>query len=69
MSQFLVDCPSFRQRVANSDDPEAAMANFIAMQPLGRISSAQEIAEGVLYLVLSEYCEGSCLSIDGGITM
>jgi len=65
----VVDSPSFQQRVASSDEPEKALANFISMQPLGRISNPQEIAESVLFLVNSEYCVGTCLSIDGGISM
>lgn len=48
---------------------KGAKANFISMQPLGRISNAQEIAEAVLFLIHSEYSVGTCLAIDGGITM
>lgn len=65
----VVDSPSFQQRVANTDEPERTLADFISMQPLGRISNPQEIAESVLFLVNSEYCVGTCLLIDGGISM
>lgn len=65
----VVDSPSFRQRVAQTEDPEATLARFATMQPLGRISKPKEIAESVLYLISSEYSEGTILSVDGGITM
>jgi len=63
-----VDSPSLRQRIADSNDPEATRAQFITKQPSGRIGSAEEIAEGVLFLVNATYCVGMNLSMDGGLT-
>ncbi|MFW6149605.1 MAG: SDR family NAD(P)-dependent oxidoreductase [Atribacterota bacterium] len=65
----VVDSPSFRQRISKFDDPEAARRHFTNMQPLGRIAEPREVAEGILYLVTSEICEGTILSADGGVTM
>ncbi len=65
----VVDSPSFRQRISKFDDPEAARKHFTNMQPLGRIAEPREVAEGILYLVTSEICEGTILSADGGVTM
>jgi 2-keto-3-deoxy-L-fuconate dehydrogenase len=40
-----VDTPSLHQRMANQGDYEKARAAFIARQPMGRIGTAEEIAE------------------------
>ena len=63
-----VDTPSLAVRLSKFDDPDAARAQFIARQPLGRFGTAEEIAKGVLYLVTSEFCTGTILSVDGGMT-
>jgi len=51
------------------DDPEEARRQFIARQPMGRLGTSEEIAEGVLLLATNEFCTGTCLSIDGGMTI
>ncbi len=63
-----IDTPSLGDRLARLADPAEARKSFIARQPLGRFGRAQEIAEGVLFLVLSEFSAGVCLPIDGGMT-
>ena len=64
-----VDSPSLRVRLSKFDDPEAARKNFISRQPLGRFGQPDEIARGVLYLVNAEFCTGTSLSVDGGMTI
>jgi len=64
-----VDSPSLQQRLDAFDDPDAARAQFIARQPLKRFGTPEEIAEGILYLATAEFCTGTVLSVDGGMTM
>jgi NAD(P)-dependent dehydrogenase (short-subunit alcohol dehydrogenase family) len=58
----LVDTPMM---AAASDDKRRRMAE---RQPLGRLGTAQEIAEAVWWLLspASSYCTGSMLTADGG---
>jgi len=48
---------------------DAAMVQFIARQSMRRLGTRGEIAEGVLYLALAEFCMGINLSVDGGMPM
>ncbi|WP_439122141.1 SDR family oxidoreductase [Marivita sp.] len=66
-----VDSPSLHQRLRDTGDYDAAMKNFIARQPMGRIGEAQEVADLVVYLSSEEsrYMTGQCISIDGGMTV
>jgi meso-butanediol dehydrogenase/(S,S)-butanediol dehydrogenase/diacetyl reductase len=63
------DTPSLAGRIAKFDNPEEALKNFITRQPLGRFGQPEEIAEGVLFLIMNEFCTGTILSVDGGMTM
>ncbi|MDF0487144.1 SDR family oxidoreductase [Sphingomonas sp. H39-1-10] len=66
-----VQSPSLDERLAATGDAEAARAAFIARQPMGRIGTAEEIAQLALYLASDEsgYITGSAIAIDGGWTM
>lgn len=63
-----VQSPSLDQRLAATGDAEAARAQFVARQPMGRVGKAEEIAELALYLGsdLSAYTTGTINVIDGG---
>lgn len=63
-----VDSPSLRSRIAASADPVAARAAFEARQPMGRLGTAEEIANLALYLASDEssYTTGGVHVIDGG---
>ena len=63
-----VDTPSLHQRLAATGDYDAAMAAFVARQPIGRLARANEIADLVLHLAASDYTTGSIHLIDGGWT-
>jgi NAD(P)-dependent dehydrogenase (short-subunit alcohol dehydrogenase family) len=69
ISPGTTDTPSFRGRVAQSKDPEEARKQLIARQPMKRLGTSKEIADGVLFLVLNEFCTGTNLAVDGGMTM
>ena len=64
-----IDTPSLASRLSKFPDPAAAREQFIKRQPLGRFGTATEVAEGILYLALSEFTTGTALSIDGGMTI
>lgn len=66
-----VQSPSLDERLAATGDADAARAAFIARQPMGRIGTAEEIAQLALYLSSDEsaYITGSAIAIDGGWTM
>ncbi len=66
-----VDSPSLHDRLRATGDYDAAMTQFVARQPMGRLGEAQEIADLALYLSTDEsrYMTGQCLAIDGGMTM
>ena len=69
ISPGTTDTPSFRGRVAQSENPEEARKQLIARQPMKRLGTPEEIADGVLFLVLNEFCTGTNLAVDGGMTM
>ena len=50
---------------------DQAMKDFVARQPMGRLGTADEIADLVVYLASDEsrYMTGQCVAIDGGMTM
>lgn len=61
-----VDSPSLHERLRAQGDYEAARAAFIARQPIGRIGTAEEIADLVVYLSGASYTTGAIHLIDGG---
>ncbi|WP_420583732.1 SDR family oxidoreductase [Ruegeria sp.] len=66
-----VDSPSLHDRLRATGDYEQAMTGFIARQPMGRIGTAEEVAELALYLAsdASKYTTGQPFAIDGGWTI
>jgi NAD(P)-dependent dehydrogenase (short-subunit alcohol dehydrogenase family) len=68
ISPGTTETPSFKQRVAAAEDPEEALRQLIARQPMKRLGRPEEIADAVLFLVLNEFCTGTNLSVDGGMT-
>jgi 2-keto-3-deoxy-L-fuconate dehydrogenase len=66
-----VDSPSLHQRLQDTGNYEAALAAFIARQPMGRIGKPEEIAAMVAYLGADEsaYTTGQLIALDGGWTI
>ena len=66
-----VDTPSLDDRMKAQEDYEKARAAFIARQPMGRLGTAEEIANLALYLASDEsnYTTGTVNIIDGGIAI
>ena len=65
-----VQSPSLDQRLAAGGDYAAMRAAFIARQPMGRLGTAEEVAELALYLAsdASAFTTGAVHVIDGGWT-
>jgi NAD(P)-dependent dehydrogenase (short-subunit alcohol dehydrogenase family) len=49
--------------------PEDVRAKLVAQVPLGRFARPEEIARAVRFLAEAGYCTGSCVDINGGISM
>jgi 2-keto-3-deoxy-L-fuconate dehydrogenase len=66
-----VDTPSLGDRLAAYPDPQAARAEFVARQPMGRLGTPQEIAALAVYLASDEaaYTTGSVHIADGGMSL
>ncbi|MGD2141225.1 MAG: SDR family oxidoreductase [Burkholderiales bacterium] len=66
-----VDTPSLGERIRALGDEDKARAAFIARQPMGRLATAEEIAEMAVYLASDEakFVTGQAMIIDGGITI
>lgn len=56
--------------VAAQDDPDRAMADIAAHQPLGRVGTASEVAAVMAFLASREagFITGAAVPVDGGVT-
>jgi 2-keto-3-deoxy-L-fuconate dehydrogenase len=61
-----VESPSLEGRMRAMGDYEKSRAAFIARQPIGRLGTAQEIADLAVYLAGATYTTGQAYNIDGG---
>ena len=61
------DTPWIQNLLARADDPEAERAALEARQPMGRMVSAEEVAEAIVYLGTSSATTGTALHVDGGM--
>jgi len=64
------DSPSLVKRIkSRGGNYNEIRQGYIDRQPLKRLGTPNEIAEGVLFLVSNEFCTGVSLLVDGGMTM
>lgn len=70
ISPGVIDTPQPRQFVSTLEDPQAAFDAFAPMHILGRVGTAEEVADAVAYLASarSSFTTGSNLVVDGGMT-
>ncbi len=63
-----VDTPSLQDRINTAADPVAQRKLFISRQPMGRLGTAEEIADLALFLASDEssFITGAEFKIDGG---
>jgi 2-keto-3-deoxy-L-fuconate dehydrogenase len=66
-----VDTPSLGDRINAFADPVQARKDFIARQPMGRLATAEELAELSVFLASDEsvFMTGQAVIMDGGITI
>jgi NAD(P)-dependent dehydrogenase (short-subunit alcohol dehydrogenase family) len=66
-----VDTPSLADRIKAFADPVQARRDFVARQPMGRLATAEEIAETFVYLVSDEssFMTGQAVYVDGGMSL
>lgn len=66
-----VDTPSLADRINAFADPAQARKDFIARQPMGRLATAEELAETFVYLVSDEssFMTGQAIFVDGGMSL
>ncbi len=66
-----VDTPSLGDRIKAFADPEQARKDFVARQPMGRLATAEEIAQTFVYLVSDEssFMTGQAVFVDGGMSL
>lgn len=62
--------PMVERNLARLPDPAEAWQRAAALHPLGRVGTAEEVAEAILYLASaqSSFVTGTTLVIDGGLT-
>ena len=66
-----VDTPSLGDRINAFADPVQARKDFVARQPMGRLATAEEMAETFVYLVSddSSFMTGQAIFVDGGMSL
>ncbi len=66
-----VDTPSLGDRINAFTDPVQARRDFVARQPMGRLATAEEIAETFVYLASDEssFMTGQAIFVDGGMSL
>lgn len=64
-----VDSPWVARLLEQADDPDAARADLVARQPMGRLATPAEVAAAALYLASDDaaFVTGTELVIDGGL--
>src|SRR6185436_6297826 len=61
------DTPWVGRLLDAADDPEAERTALNARQPMGRLVSAEEVAEAIVHLATSTATTGTVLHVDGGM--
>jgi len=66
-----VDTPMWDEWLRTSSDPEELARQTTALHPLGRRGQPQDVASAVAYLAGSQsaWVTGTCLVVDGGLTI
>ena len=70
VSPGTADTPWVQRLLATAENPDAELARLEARQPSGRLVSADEVAQAIVYLASprSGSVTGTSLSVDGGMS-
>lgn len=63
----LVDTPMIHVERPGEPDPQKVVAALHELHPLGRLGTADEVAEAIVYLLHAPWITGAALEIDGGL--
>jgi NAD(P)-dependent dehydrogenase (short-subunit alcohol dehydrogenase family) len=57
--------------MASSPDPDAVMAGWVAMHPMGRVGQPEEVAAAIVFLASDDaaFVTGELLRVDGGLVV
>ena len=71
VSPGTVLSPSLQGRIDSTDDPAAAMQNFVARQPMGRLGTSEEVAKAIVFAAGQGigFMSGANIVVDGGMTI
>jgi len=71
VSPGTVLSPSLMGRVNKTNDPEAAMRNFEARQPTGKLGTCEELAKAIVFAAAQGigFLTGANIVVDGGMTI
>ena len=66
----VIDTPMTREFIDASPDPDGTARQYDAVAPLGRMGTAEEVANAALFLASDQasFITGSALLVDGGTT-
>lgn len=66
-----IDTPWVERMTAQTPDPAAARRAMTARQPMGRLGTAEDVAEAAVYLAspAAAFVTGTTMVVDGGLTM
>ena len=66
-----VDTPSLGDRINAFADPAQARVDFVNRQPMGRLATAEEVAETFVFLASDEssFTTGQAIFVDGGMSL
>jgi 2-keto-3-deoxy-L-fuconate dehydrogenase len=66
-----VDTPALQGRIAAAPDPVQAKKDFIARQPMGRLSTVDDLTPTIVHLLSdgSRFMTGQMVLVDGGCTI
>jgi len=71
VSPGTVLTPSLQSRIDSTDNPQAAMQNFVARQPMGRLGTSEEVAKAIVFAAGQGigFMSGANIVVDGGMTI
>ena len=66
-----VDTPSLQDRINAFENPKKARKMFVERQPMGRLATAEELVEMVVYLASesADFVTGQTMVVDGGMCL